>query len=84
MVQAGRSANPKIKFYPLMYFHSPWDEFMDRFGSIVDGVVMIEADECNSPGQLAVLEREKHPRRRRFVRAKDAVQVNVFRAELVE
>lgn len=39
MVQAARDINPKIRFYPLVYFQQPWKDFVDRFGSLVDGVV---------------------------------------------
>ena len=40
MVAAGQRINPKIKFYPLMYFQTPWQEFINRFGKLVDGVVI--------------------------------------------
>jgi hypothetical protein len=39
MVDAGREINPRLKFYPLVYFQQPWAEFMQRFGNLVDGVV---------------------------------------------
>jgi hypothetical protein len=39
MVEAGRRINPRIKFYPLVYFGQPWAEFTQRFGTLVDGVV---------------------------------------------
>jgi hypothetical protein len=39
MVGAGRAINPGLKFYPLVYFQQPWAEFMQRFGTLVDGVV---------------------------------------------
>jgi hypothetical protein len=39
MVETGRAINPRLKFYPLVYFHQPWGEFLDRFGGLVDGVV---------------------------------------------
>jgi hypothetical protein len=39
MVAAGRAINPKLKFYPLVYFQQPWAEFVQRFGTLVDGVV---------------------------------------------
>ena len=39
MVDAGRRINPRLKFYPLVYFGQPWAEFTDRFGTLVDGVV---------------------------------------------
>lgn len=39
MVEAGRAINPRIKFYPLVYFQQPWSDFMERFGGMVDGVV---------------------------------------------
>jgi len=39
MVEAGRRINPRIKFYPLVYFGQPWADFTQRFGTIVDGVV---------------------------------------------
>jgi hypothetical protein len=40
MVAAGRAVNPKIKFYPQLYFQQPWDQFMRRFGKQVDGVIV--------------------------------------------
>ena len=40
MVGAARRINPKIKFFPMMYFQTPWAEFTSRFASIVDGVVI--------------------------------------------
>jgi hypothetical protein len=40
MVAAGTRINPKIKFCPLMYFQTPWVEFVNRFANIVDGVVI--------------------------------------------
>ncbi len=40
MVDAGRQVNPKIKFYPLMYFQTPWIEFTSRFGMLIDGCVI--------------------------------------------
>jgi hypothetical protein len=39
MVEAGRRINPKIKFYALVYFAQPWADFIERFGTLVDGVV---------------------------------------------
>lgn len=39
MVNAGKAINPEIKFYPLVYFQQPWSEFMQRFSTLVDGVV---------------------------------------------
>jgi hypothetical protein len=39
MVDAGKAINPRLKFYPLVYFQQPWEAFMERFGAIVDGVV---------------------------------------------
>lgn len=39
MVAAGKEINPKLKFYPLVYFQQPWAEFTQRFGTLVDGVV---------------------------------------------
>ena len=40
MIGAGQRINPKLKFYPLMYFQTPWAEFVNRFGKLVDGVVL--------------------------------------------
>jgi hypothetical protein len=39
MVDAGRAVNPRLKFYPLVYFPQPWEDFLQRFGDMVDGVV---------------------------------------------
>jgi hypothetical protein len=39
MVAAGKRINPKLKFYPLVYFGQPWELFTERFGKLVDGVV---------------------------------------------
>lgn len=39
MVDAGKAINPQLKFYPLVYFQQPWDDFTRRFGDLVDGVV---------------------------------------------
>jgi hypothetical protein len=49
MVGAGKQINPKLKFYPLMYFQTPWDAFTARFGSLVDGVVI-----CYPKSELGV------------------------------
>jgi hypothetical protein len=40
MIAEGKKINPKLKFYPMMYFQTPWTEFINRFGSMVDGVVI--------------------------------------------
>lgn len=39
MVEAGKAINPKLKFYPLVYFQQPWDDFVRRFSGLIDGVV---------------------------------------------
>jgi len=39
MVSAGKTINPKIKFYPLMYFGEIDTQFMELFADLVDGVV---------------------------------------------
>jgi hypothetical protein len=39
IVAAGRDVNPRLKFYPLVYFQQPWADFVERFGPLVDGVV---------------------------------------------
>ncbi len=49
MVNAGKQINPKIKFYPLMYFQTPWQAFTARFGALVDGVVI-----CYPKSELGV------------------------------
>lgn len=38
-VQAGKTANPKLKFYPLMYYPQIDEKFTDAMAGIVDGVV---------------------------------------------
>ena len=38
-VSAGKAVNSNLRFYPLVYFQQPWQDFMSRFGDIVDGVV---------------------------------------------
>jgi hypothetical protein len=40
MVNAGKAINPRLKFFPLMYFQTPWQKFIERYGEIVDGVVI--------------------------------------------
>jgi len=40
MTAAGRIVNPRIRFYPLMYPQTPWGEFLDRYGGMIDGVVV--------------------------------------------
>jgi hypothetical protein len=39
MVEAGKAINPSLKFYPLVYFQQPWDDFTRRFAGLADGVV---------------------------------------------
>lgn len=39
MVDAGRAINPRIKFYPLMYFNQIGPAFIQMLGTVVDGVV---------------------------------------------
>lgn len=39
MVDAGRAINPRIKFYPLMYFNQIGPRFVNMLGTVVDGVV---------------------------------------------
>jgi hypothetical protein len=39
-VDAGRRVNPKIRFYPQLYFQQPWGPFVERFGALVDGVIV--------------------------------------------
>jgi hypothetical protein len=39
MVDAGRRENPRLKFYPLVYFGQPWADFTARYGELIDGVV---------------------------------------------
>jgi len=38
-VKAGKTVNPKLKFYPLMYFPEINEHFTDAMAGIVDGVV---------------------------------------------
>ncbi len=38
-VAAGRAVNPKLKFYPLMYYPEIGVDFMETVGPLVDGVV---------------------------------------------
>jgi hypothetical protein len=61
MVNAGKAKNAKLKFYPLMYFHTPWDDFVARFGSIVDGVVICyPKSESGVRNALAHLRGKRH------------------------
>ena len=39
MVSAGKSVNPKIKFFPLIYFYQFNQQFANTLGTIIDGVV---------------------------------------------
>jgi hypothetical protein len=39
MTDAARAHNPKLKFYPVVYFQQPWADFVERFGPLVDGVI---------------------------------------------
>jgi hypothetical protein len=40
MTGAAKRINPEIKFFPLMYFQTPWMEFFNRFGTDIDGAVI--------------------------------------------
>ena len=40
MVQSAKQINPKLKFFPLMYFQTPWSTFIKKYGELVDGVVI--------------------------------------------
>lgn len=41
MTEAGKAINPKLQFFPLMYSQTPWAEFLRKYGSLVDGVVIL-------------------------------------------
>src|SRR2546421_2683701 len=97
MVDAGRRINPKIQFYPLLYFQTPWRAFVDRFGSTVDGVVICypksEAgirnamtylrDRHHGPTALIEFPRHKEARRGDFASAScDADIVDPDQAEV--
>jgi hypothetical protein len=40
MTDSAKHINPKIKFYPLMYFQDPWAEFLNSYAGLIDGVVI--------------------------------------------
>lgn len=41
MLDAGRAANPALKFLPVLYFDDEWDTLMERFGpQLTDGVIL--------------------------------------------
>lgn len=52
MLAAGKAQNPKLKFFPVVYFQQPWADFVQRFATKVDGVIacypqsMAEIDEA--------------------------------------
>jgi hypothetical protein len=46
MVDAGKSINPKLKFYPLLYFRQINISFIDSLSALIDGVV------AAYPGQI--------------------------------
>ena len=39
MTKAAKEINPNLKFYSLCYFGQAWKDFVDNYGSLVDGVV---------------------------------------------
>jgi hypothetical protein len=39
MLAAGKSQNPNLKFFPVVYFQQPWADFVDRFARKIDGVI---------------------------------------------
>jgi hypothetical protein len=39
MLDAGKAQNPKLKFFPVVYFQQPWSDFVRRFALRVDGVI---------------------------------------------
>jgi hypothetical protein len=40
MLHAAHQVNPNLKFYPLLYFQMRWADFMQRYSSLCDGVVI--------------------------------------------
>jgi Ca2+-binding RTX toxin-like protein len=40
MLAQAKAIDPNFKFMPLMYFQTSWQDFMDNFGDLVDGVVL--------------------------------------------
>jgi hypothetical protein len=40
MTDTAKHVNPSIKFYPLMYFQTPWADFLDDYAGMIDGVVI--------------------------------------------
>jgi hypothetical protein len=61
MVAAGREINPRIKFYPQLYFEQPWAKFMERFGDLIDGaVVAYPASEAEIDNALNYLRDRSH------------------------
>ena len=40
MTDSAKHINPRIKFYPLMYFQDPWADFLNNYAGLIDGVVI--------------------------------------------
>lgn len=40
MVDTGKKYNPKLRFFPIVYFQQPWAEFVKRFNKFVDGALV--------------------------------------------
>ena len=40
MQAQAKAIDPNFKFMPLMYFQCSWQDFMDQYGDLVDGVVL--------------------------------------------
>ena len=61
MVAAGKAVNPRLKFYPLMYFNEINDRFVDVLAPLVDGVVAAyPADRAAVEQALTFLEDRYH------------------------
>ncbi|GGY27456.1 hypothetical protein GCM10008098_20660 [Rhodanobacter panaciterrae] len=64
MVEAGKAINPKIKFYPLMYFTHQMDDeqFINTWSQLIDGVVAAyPANRAAVENSLALLRKKSLP-----------------------
>ncbi len=53
--QITRASNPKLKFYPVLYFHQLSQDFVDKYKSVIDGIEVaypVDADEIEEAWSL--------------------------------
>ncbi len=53
MVEAGKSINPQLKFYPLLYYRQIGLQFIDSLSTLIDGVVAAYPGQIKDPETIS-------------------------------